>query len=123
MAKRLMISNLSFGGKPLNINLEIPCRQQLKPLMRSVAIAAVKLARYEAGGAVSYWITREMVEALREFPKVYDEDEAVLIAEAVEVYLRTQLGALYRFIDPEIEWLPKTPENIERVRAAHEAKR
>src|SRR5262245_34725376 len=108
MAKRQMVSNLGFGGKPVNINLEIPCRDKLRPFVRAAAIAAVKLARYEAGGTITYWITREMIDALREFPRVYEADEARLAAEAVEVYLRTQLGWLYQYVDPEIEWLPET---------------
>ena len=54
MAKRQMVSDIGFGGKPLNINIEIPCRDELRPYVRAAALAAVKLARYETGGTVTY---------------------------------------------------------------------
>lgn len=121
MTKRLKISNITFGGKPLDFSLEIPCREELKPYLRSAAVAAAKLARCEYGGVTGYFLASEHIDALRQLPRMYPHSEVPQAVEAVEVYLRAQLRGLYLFIDPEVEWLPDTPENRERVRVAREA--
>ena len=103
MSERQMKSDLTFGGKPLNPTLEIPCRDELKPYVRSAAIAAIKLTRYESADAVIYWLSKEHIDALREFPRVYPQHEAALVAEAVEVFLIVQLGSMYRLVAPDRE--------------------
>ena len=117
MPERQTVSDPTFSGKRLNPTLEIPCRDELKPYVRSAAIAAIKLTRYETADSVLYWLSREHIDALREFPKVYPQHEAILVAEAVEVFLRVQLGPLYRLVDPDLGRHPEdqgsAPRDVE----------
>ena len=95
MSKRQSHTNQQFEGIMLNPHRDIPCRDELKPFVRTAAIAAIKLARYDQGDSYGYWLTKEHVEALRFLPLVYSQNEASLVAEAVETFLRVQLGERY----------------------------
>ena len=107
-----MVSNIRFGWAPISRNLPIECRDELRPYIESVRETVTSLL---VAGPNGQGLEREQIETLRELPNVYPSDEAPLVAEAVEVLLRAQLGFMYDLINPDVILLPETPENCKRV--------
>ncbi len=75
--------------------LRIACPQHLKRYVNFIDKAARGLAQPEAFGAKGAWVSQAQMDALRTLHSFYPEDEAPLVREAVEVYLKAQLKGFY----------------------------
>jgi hypothetical protein len=75
--------------------LRIACPQHLKRYINPIDKAARGMAQPEAFGTKGAWILQDQIDALRTFPTFYPEEDAPLVREAVEVYLKAQLKGFY----------------------------
>ena len=69
--------------------------------LRRVIRTALELSIYNRFGAEvgGFWLMAEQIAQLRKLPEYYAPQEAPLVANAVELYLRAQLQGLYEAID------------------------
>ena len=75
--------------------LRIACPHQLARYVNPIDKAARGLAQPEAFGVKGAWVFQEQMDALRTLHTFYPEDEAPLVREAVEIYLKAQLRGFY----------------------------
>ena len=90
-------ANLNFEGHTLT-NKEIECAPELAPYIETVKEVAYELAEFGKFGIQEYWLTVEDIEALRQLPRVYPKNEVLMVATAIELFLRCQLSGLYRCV-------------------------
>jgi hypothetical protein len=90
-------ANLNFEGHKLS-DIEIECEPELVPYVETVKEIAYELAEFGKFGIQAYWLTIEDIRALRQLPKVYPDNEVLLVATAIELFLRAQLSGLYRCV-------------------------
>lgn len=75
--------------------LRIACPRHLVAYINPIDKATRGMAQPEAFGTKGLWIFQDQIDALRMFHTLYSEDEQPLVKEAVEVYLKAQLGGFY----------------------------
>ena len=70
---------------------------QTEKYLQRVIRTALELAVYNRFGSEvgGFWLMIEQIEQLRRLPEYYSPREAVLVAKAVELYLRAQLNGFY----------------------------
>jgi hypothetical protein len=70
---------------------------QTEKYLRRVIRTAFELAVYNRFGAEigGFWLMTEQIEQLRKLPEYYSPNEAVFVANAVEIYLYAQLNGCY----------------------------
>jgi hypothetical protein len=90
----VIAANLAFEGHTLK-DAEIECLPELVPYIEMVKKIAYELAEFGLFGIQMYWLTVADIAALRELPKNYPADESILVATALETFLRAQLSDLY----------------------------
>ena len=71
---------------------------QTEKYLRRVIRTAFELAVYNRFGADigGFWLMTEQIEQLRKLPEYYPPTEAVLVANAVEIYLQAQFKGFYK---------------------------
>ena len=85
-----------FSGFALTECL-IQADPQTEKYLRRVIRTALELAVYNRFGAEigGFWLMTEQIEQLRKLPEYYSPNEAVFVANAVEIYLQAQLQKFY----------------------------
>jgi hypothetical protein len=85
-----------FAGFALTECL-IQTDRQTEKYLRRVIRTAFELAVYNRFGAEigGFWLMTEQIEQLRKLPDYYSPNEAVFVANAVEIYLQAQLHNSY----------------------------
>jgi len=70
---------------------------QTEKYLRRVIRTAFELAVYNRFGVEigGFWLMTEQIEQLRKLPEYYPPTEAVLVANAVEIYLQAQFNGFY----------------------------
>lgn len=71
---------------------------QTEKYLRRVIRTAFELAIYNRFGSEigGFWLMNEQIEQLRKLPEYYSPTEAVLVANAVEIYLQAQFNGFYK---------------------------
>jgi hypothetical protein len=90
----MIAANLAFEGHTLK-DAEIECSPELVPYIEMVKKVAYELAEFGLFGVQVHWLTVADIAALRQLPKNYPADESLLVAMALETFLRAQLSDLY----------------------------
>jgi hypothetical protein len=93
----VIAANLAFEGHTLK-DAEIECSPELAPYIEMVKKTAYELAEFGLFGVQVHWLTVADITALRQLPKTYPADESLLVAAALEIFLRAQLSDLYSCI-------------------------
>ena len=87
-------ANLAFEGHSLK-DTQIECSPELKPYIEMVRKIAYEIAEFGLFGIQVYWLSVADIADLRQLPKNYPIDESLLVAAALDVFLRAQLSDLY----------------------------
>lgn len=87
---------LTFLGFALN-DCVVQTDPQTEKYLHRVIRTALELAVYNRFGSEvgGFWLMTDQIEQLRKLPEYYSPREAILVANAVELYLRAQLNGFY----------------------------
>jgi hypothetical protein len=93
-------SAVSFLGFALS-DCVVEVDQQSVKYLRAVHRTALELAEPNCFGVDvgGFWLTEAQIVELRKLPEYYSPNEAPLVVQAVNAYLRGQLMELYPMID------------------------
>jgi hypothetical protein len=94
-------SNVSFYGFALSDCL-VEIKSHSAKYLRAVHRTALELATQNSFGTDmgGFWLLPPQIEQLRKLSEYYPANEADLVSEAVEAYLRAQLLSLYAIAPP-----------------------
>jgi hypothetical protein len=94
-------SDVTFFGFAVS-DCVVRADPKMERYLRRVIRTALELSIYNRFGAEvgGFWLMTEQIAQLRKLPDYYGPHEAILVANAVELYLRAQLQGLYE--PPEI---------------------
>jgi hypothetical protein len=94
-------SNVSFYGFALSDCL-VQIENHSAKYLRAVHRTALELATQNSFGTDmgGFWLLPSQIEQLRKLPEYYPANEAALVKDAVEAYLRAQLENLYAIAPP-----------------------
>ena len=87
------VAFLGFALSDCTVELDSKSAKYLRPVNRT----ALELAIHNRFGSEigGFWLMRDQIAQLRNFPAYYPSKEAPFVARAVEAYLRAQLLEFY----------------------------
>ena len=89
-------SDVTFFGFALG-DCVVRTDPRTEKYLQRVIRTALELSTYNRFGAEvgGFWLMAEQIAQLRKLPEYYAPQEATLVANAVELYLRAQLQGFY----------------------------
>lgn len=98
------VPELTFLGFALT-DCVVQTDPQTEKYLQRVIRTALELAVYNRFGSEvgGFWLMVEQIEQLRRLPEYYSPREALLVAKAVELYLRAHLNGFYEAPRMEFE--------------------